>query len=81
MDAIQRYEQARQIMNDKGRNVPPQLLTDYIQTMRTILKFRPGLCGKTITIGQNIGTVLANEGLLRAAIETGWDVRVSGQKF
>jgi hypothetical protein len=82
MDAIQRFEQAHQNMAG-GRAIPERVLQDYVQTIRLARATRlsGGMFGKTITIGQVTGAVLANEGLLRAAIESGWDVRVSGQKF
>ena len=82
MDAIQRFDQAHSNMAG-GKPIPTRILQDYVTTMRLARQQRNsgGMFGKTITIGQNIGTVLANEGLLRAAIETGRDVRVSGQKF
>ncbi len=83
MDAIQRFEQAHSNMAG-GRPIPTRILQDYVTTMRLARQQRNsgGMFGKTITIGaRNQGAVLANEGLLRAAIETGWDVRVSGQKF
>jgi len=83
MDAIQRFDQAHSNMAG-GKPIPTRILQEYLATVRYALGHRNsgGMFGKTITIGaRNQGAVLANEGLLRAAIETGWDVRVSGQKF
>ena len=53
MDAITRYERAREAMLKHGIPILPEILTDYQNVMRAVLRSRPGLHPIVLIVDRN----------------------------
>ena len=63
MDAIKRYERAREAMEKHGIPILPEILTGYVQALREAARVRKGLHRKVIIITRDSSA--ENLGLFR----------------